>query len=353
MRTALNVRASIGGIDAAVLYAGRAPLYPGIDQVNLMIPGDAPTGCNVAVTILVGGEPSNPVTIPIAPAGSAACGHPRLSPAQLRDLDNGLTFRTGQFHFTIYSEPYQDIPYVQIHSAAGFFNDYAATHAGAVAPSSIAAGRCVVFRGNPNAWGNGLSGRLLLDAPVDDSYNAGRVTVSGGAIPSVPLDGDDDYYYRLFSAFREDTESHVAGTTGQKYTVGSTVLEGGGGEHIGIFQAAIPMPAHLNWTNRGEPAEISRSTPLLLRWTGNATGDVVFAQGFSGNDEFITTFICAAAPGAQSITIPASVLQVLPQGNGLLRVATFGPGIAFSAPGAPGPNTLNYLLMHSKAVDYR
>jgi virginiamycin B lyase len=51
----LKVSATVGGVDAAVLYAGSAPgLISGIMQVNLAIPDDAPTGPSVPIVIRVG-----------------------------------------------------------------------------------------------------------------------------------------------------------------------------------------------------------------------------------------------------------------------------------------------------------
>jgi len=53
---ALPVAAAIGGIPATVLYAGAAPGYStGLQQVNLMIPPNAPKGAAVALVLTVNG----------------------------------------------------------------------------------------------------------------------------------------------------------------------------------------------------------------------------------------------------------------------------------------------------------
>lgn len=353
LQSKLDVHAAVGGIDAPVLYAGRAPAFPGIDQINIVVPPNAPTGCNVALGIIAAGQPSNPVTVPIARPGAAACSHPYLTSAQLGELERGRTFRTGQFHFMIYSEPYRDIPFVQIHSALGFFNEYAAEHAGAISPASVAPGRCVGFQGSPYGIGPGYASRLFLDAPLDDSYYAGEVTVSGGALPSVPLTGGNAYYYRLFSAFREDTDAHVSGTAGQRFTVGAQILEGPGSSDIGPFQASLQLPQVLVWSNRSEIVNIPRSVPLTLNWSGGSPRDPVFIQGATGTDDSVNTFLCVAPAGATSFTVPPAVLQTLPAMPGFLRVAAFGPGVAFPASFAPGPNTLNYLYMTTIFATYR
>jgi uncharacterized protein (TIGR03437 family) len=57
----------IGGITAAVQYAGQAPGYPGVNQINIIVPSDAPTGN--AVTLQVrsadGTVTSNTATIAV------------------------------------------------------------------------------------------------------------------------------------------------------------------------------------------------------------------------------------------------------------------------------------------------
>jgi len=51
-----NVSATVGGIPAAVEYAGSAPgLAAGIAQINVRIPPDAPSGAEVPIVITMGG----------------------------------------------------------------------------------------------------------------------------------------------------------------------------------------------------------------------------------------------------------------------------------------------------------
>ena len=41
----------VGGITAPVLFAGQAPGYPGVNQINITIPANAPTGNDVPLQI--------------------------------------------------------------------------------------------------------------------------------------------------------------------------------------------------------------------------------------------------------------------------------------------------------------
>jgi len=57
----------VGGLTAQVLYAGQAPEFPGVDQINIIIPENALTGSGVSLDILTadGSVESNLVTIAV------------------------------------------------------------------------------------------------------------------------------------------------------------------------------------------------------------------------------------------------------------------------------------------------
>ena len=55
--------ATIGGVNATVQYSGAQGTYPGMDQVNLLIPASTAGKGKVDVVVTAGGKPSNPVYI--------------------------------------------------------------------------------------------------------------------------------------------------------------------------------------------------------------------------------------------------------------------------------------------------
>src|SRR5579871_4975577 len=63
--TTLLVTATVGSKAAAVQFAGLAPSFVGLYQVNLQIPSNVATGANVPVVITAASTPSNPATIAI------------------------------------------------------------------------------------------------------------------------------------------------------------------------------------------------------------------------------------------------------------------------------------------------
>ena len=55
-RLTLPVTASIGGVAAQVVYAGEAPYFTsGLQQINILIPENAPAGNAVPIQLVVGG----------------------------------------------------------------------------------------------------------------------------------------------------------------------------------------------------------------------------------------------------------------------------------------------------------
>ncbi|MFN7992418.1 MAG: hypothetical protein U0Q18_02385 [Bryobacteraceae bacterium] len=64
-RTTATVTVTVGGVLAPVSFAGLAPGWVGLYQVNVQVPANAPTGGNVPVVLSVGGVLSNQVTMAV------------------------------------------------------------------------------------------------------------------------------------------------------------------------------------------------------------------------------------------------------------------------------------------------
>jgi uncharacterized protein (TIGR03437 family) len=57
-----NVTVTVGGVNVPVTYAGRAPNFAGLDQLNLQLPANVPAGANVAITVQVSDGAGNLLT---------------------------------------------------------------------------------------------------------------------------------------------------------------------------------------------------------------------------------------------------------------------------------------------------
>jgi len=60
-----NASATIGGVRAALLYAGAQPQYPGYDQVNLMVPPSLAGAGEIPIVLTLDGQTANVVTVNI------------------------------------------------------------------------------------------------------------------------------------------------------------------------------------------------------------------------------------------------------------------------------------------------
>ena len=63
--TTASPEVSIGSAAADVLFAGLAPGFIGLYQVNVRLPASAPSGDAVGVSLRIGGAESNVVTIAV------------------------------------------------------------------------------------------------------------------------------------------------------------------------------------------------------------------------------------------------------------------------------------------------
>jgi len=63
--TAAPVTAVVNGVELPVAFAGLAPGFPGLYQVNAVIPGTTPPGLGISLTLKVGGQLSNAVPLAV------------------------------------------------------------------------------------------------------------------------------------------------------------------------------------------------------------------------------------------------------------------------------------------------
>lgn len=365
LRGEVEVKVAAGGVDATVEYAGRSPDFPGLDQINFTLAANTPTGCNIAVQVTVDGVPSNPVTMAVAAPGETACRHPFLTREQLDSLDAGQKFMAAEFHLTRYVEPSGfGQPNVEIHSANGYFDMMTAGRASTMSYLSVAPGRCVAWKDVP--W---------IDATPSDSYDGGRVSVTGEGISDIALTDDDDYYFKLFSVRHEADGTWVYPQKTAQFSPGKYTLKAAGGDAVGPFEAAITLPDFLKWTDRDEVQAVDRTNGFSVSWTGGHAANTVMVQGVAGvryvdasgdADMEMTTFLCIAAAGTNSFQVPGSILRLLPEvandgrnSVGFLAVGGWSAGATtnFQAPlkngGNTGSATLGYLLMTQRFVAFR
>ena len=87
------IQVLVGGIPASIAYQARTPTATGLDQINFVVPPNAPLGCNVSVIVQTSSPAitvSNGPTISLAATDGATCSDPsQIIPASF--LSKGST----------------------------------------------------------------------------------------------------------------------------------------------------------------------------------------------------------------------------------------------------------------------
>ena len=329
--TNIPMQVYIGGVPATILYRGRSQ-YPGVDQIDVTIPTNVPTGCNVSVVAVSGSAsvPSNSITIPIA-SGGGACSDPTfgITGSTIQTLSGKSTLNFGYLALEESTQPgtgASSSP-TTTESALGLFESISGVQfAGTASSGYTSLGSCVVNAASTTPTGSGT-------LPTITGLDAGTITVTGPAGTTQTLSTIPGYLgiyetLSLPSGFIPAAGGSFtfAGTGGQ--TVGQTV---------GKFSTSVNFTNPLTWTNSGSLGTITRSQGTTVTWSGGAAGTYVEISGSSSATvagQYLNVgFVCNAPASAQQFTVPAYVLQALPVGTGTLTVENSTNPQAFTATG--------------------
>lgn len=332
-----DIQVLVGDKRIKPLYAGRAPGFAGVDQVNFQLPADVQTGCTVPFQISVAGQVSNTSFISIASGSDRACSAPGITAQQLQDFDQGKSLTVGAFSISQISMSVPGYPNAKFDSASGSFNkitgfqlDAAGRYLGAASDG------CQVIRVKGN--------QSQLQNPITvTGLDAGSITLSGpsgSGISGLALtqDATSKGYYATLG-----TEGiPMTGPASVTLVPGTYTLNGAGGTDVGAFTVSTSLSSALTITG-GLPSSITRSSGLPLAWTGGGASDIVTILGYSGTSSGTgnnvtvdaTMFICTTTAGKNGFTVPADILSQLPAtsgagSTGFLEVFSSSSGTQFS-----------------------
>ncbi len=337
----VDVEVWVGFKKAQVLYQGRVPEIPSIDQINFTIPVDTPPGCAVALVVRAGGMISNATTIPVAPAGGN-CSDPLGYPAELfLRAARGVNVGTIALHKSAVSS-----------SGTGAVADATRTESLTGSFQRIDYSQLLSYPGSGPSVGSCVVNGFLNQSPVPDlampfaGLDAGAALTVAGPSGSRTL----ERHWQQRGLYRSETVMGSPGsaspTLAQEFlTPGRFTATGAGGVDLTAFSASLIWPAGFNWTNQNMISVVPRSQDLVVRWEGVATESFVSISGHSIGGTAVApvgaNFLCLARGSAGSFAIPAIVLQLLPasvsKGDGTyagqLSVAVSGVPVTFSAGG--------------------
>jgi uncharacterized protein (TIGR03437 family) len=352
----------VGGIDSTIIYEGNSG-YPGVNQINVTIPPNAPAGCNVPVVgVTASGTPTNTVTIPI---GTGSCSDPLLgiSGSTFQTLSGNATVNTGILGLFYSVEPVQAD---SRKARAATIRPFLTAKAGPAAfrPRLEQAGMVDNFafgdfeQVNGQLYGAGLSyvsvGACIIDQaltstgslPTFTGLDAGTITVTG---PSP--DGPQTLMELSKGQYDADLPGSYISTSG-----GTFAINGSGGANIGPFNTQIVFPNPLlNWTNQSAAATVSRSAGLPVTWTGGAPNTLVYIFGSSSGttSNGLTpdgSFTCIVPVGLGQFTVPSYILGGLPAGMGDITVANYSNVTNFTATGLNIGEAIGYVSYDQNAT---
>lgn len=321
--TAFNVKVLIAGQEQDVQYADRSGCCTAVDIVRVQAPNIV--GCFLPVVVVVNGIPSNYASISIDPSGTACTADPTLGGPNFSQLQNGGTLDIGAVSLTrqrISTEVDavgRQLTFDQTIDAAGA--SYArvtlpnANAVQAYAPSGInQIGACTVFRFTGE---NAAPPQSVLPTPLDAGA---QLSLNGpGGLKTMNKVAPGSYAASFLPDFPflspEGKDQFPSFPT--YFEPGLTTVTAPGGADVGAHSASIVVPQDFQWLNKpAANAVISRNSGFQINY--NATGyNYVNIFGYSvtmaGGSNVGAGFFCAAPAGAGTFTIPAAVLQSLPQ----------------------------------------
>ena len=306
----------IGGVQVPIVYQGRSH-YQGVDQIDVTLPQNVPTGCAVSVVAVSGAGSSallsNTVTLPIA-ANGGPCSDP-LQPIGSAEAATLAGHALVKFGF---------LSLAQTTDTAGISKTASAQFASILGTSLFAyldnalpsLGSCVVYQqpteppplNNPFNLQGLLPGTILVTGP--NGTQALNTVASGPGL-----------YTGTFT-------SGFIPPTGGPFT-----FAGQGGSDVEAFNAPLNFPNPLFWTNESAASAITRSQGVTVNWTGGDPDTYVQITGSATTVGVTVSFTCDAPVSPATFTVPAAVLLALPAASGGIAVGNFTLPNSFGATG--------------------
>lgn len=354
----------IGGRQAKIVWAGKAPADPGVDQINVYLNPNVKwkEGCFVPVRVRVNGEDSMMMSISLAREG--ACQHPYgFNLEELKQLDRGEDIQASSvkltstlnfpFNFAGVGQSGKERTWLETARVNFGKRQMMTPVPGALFPES---GICTYSE--RNLRGDFSSGLLGVDAGKSVQLQGPGRSIE---MPQMPLGGEIEFV-TLRNNFVDITDMWKSGL--YQATIPSPqpqsdisllpppVLREGiwtlkvpGGASIASFEQAftvppIPMPVNLE-----EIKVVDRTTVLPIRWN---------PAGYGVDDRLeisIGSLSCVASAQSGEFLIPSAELKQLPPSgqttfltspNDSINIQFIGTPQLFSVPKVNGEDMRGY-----------
>ena len=335
-----NIQVIVGNSAAQVSYHGRSGCCAGVDQIVFTVPPGV-DGCSVPVSVQANGQTSNFPTIAVSSSGNT-CSDSPLGSALLDKLASGQDVAFSYIRLEDAIMRFQKLSLAASYSdfATATFSRYSPSTAG-LAQYGVSSGYCIAVP--CPGFRCAVNGAYTLTDMSPANLDAGSALslASGGPIPVPKVNGAGEYWAILNS----NTNPRYL-WPGAAYSVSGT-----GGKSVGAFSVSGRGGlAGVQFTNVTATQAIPRNAAFTVQWSGGdpsiQSGQVTLG-GYSAADSTyiqLTYFQCQAPASAGQLTIPASILSMLPATGtgqsgsityplGWLWIGQYDNPVSFSAPG--------------------
>jgi uncharacterized protein (TIGR03437 family) len=379
-----GVQVWVGGQAATMSYAGRSGCCVAVDQLNFFVPKTGVVyGCSVPVFVTSNGRTSTTTTIPLAATAGTACSDtgPTLPSNLLTSAAAGAPLKVGviaiaptstlqpaarqpkhvadqlsaAFHVPVSVEDATKIMNAaEAHNSKALksaLSKYSAqwkalsSRAKARLAETVGSGQAIEVVAlfgtvtNESFAASTISAQIpaagscvLLPSPIPLNLEAVSTGLDAGA--SLSLVGAAGSITVQKKSLGDYEAPFQASPAQGDIPTGSYTLSGNG--HDLSFNVTVTVAGHPAISNKAALAQINRSQPLTITWTGGTPGQFVMIGGFSGNHDTglppqiaagKRDFICSQAAETGTFTIPAYIMQSLwptPDASGALLLS-YGP----------------------------
>jgi hypothetical protein len=286
---------TVDGTQITPLYSGAVSGYPGLWQINFVLPASMTADCFASVQVSAGGQSGNFATLAIATPGQTSCSS-QISPTTFNALENGGNITMAGL--TIAEITYYSGGTVQTSAlAGGVFNQYTAGEF-LIDYSGARIGGCMVVQETIPTGGKEPSGpNALLDA--------GTLTLSGPGIPSQTVPVTPGPLGPAYSTSL--TPSSLQGG-------GTYMLSGSGGKQVGPFSATATMPASFI-SNLSSLSTVNHGQPLTITWSGLGFDQIlirILGSTPTSGGTLSTSVSCVEPASLGTFTVTAAALAELP-----------------------------------------
>ncbi|HEV8040646.1 MAG TPA: hypothetical protein VGP62_17375 [Bryobacteraceae bacterium] len=284
----------VGGVQASILYQGSSG-YPGVNQIDLVIPKTVPAGCWIPVAAVAGGVVSNVVTISIHNGGGVCVDPPTGITGNQITPPNGKALKAGLVSLIQTNSPGKGGARTLTNDANAAFEQYTGLYPNR---NPVSPGGCILTQ-EP----------APVPFPNIVGLDTGAISITGPSEPAVTLksQGIQGAFYTLLPA-------DAIPSSGGTFT-----FHGAGGKDVGPFTSTLTLTSPLlTWTNLTAAAEIDRTKGLVVTWSGGNPGTYVFVTGTSTSTglQLLGGYTCLVPIEDGQFTVPSYILSGLLPGKG-------------------------------------